>query len=245
MKQTVVTIDGMPGGTAEPEPKKTVVATQKAIDELALNSGTWRIDGVPGLYVRSRAQSKSFFLQRRVHGALVKRTIGEMTLKAARAAAMKEWTQLKPKPAGGRATFEQAFTSYLAEKDLGAKTREIYQYNYDRYLSDWKGRALEDIGGDRPGVRALFYSLASRHGRATGSQTIRMSSAVYRYARKADLELPESPTIAVDLPAIKSRDWALSAEELKAWWESSKVDDQGNETTRGVKALGPIKRTGC
>jgi integrase len=249
MNQTVVAIDRMaggtdemPGGTAEAEPKKTVAANQKAVDELPLNSGTWRIDGVPGLYVRCRAQSKSFFLQRRVHGVLVKQTIGEMSLKAARGAAMKEWTRLKPTPASGRTTFEQAFNAYVAEKDLGAKTREIYQYNLDHYLPDWKARALEDIGRDRAGVRALFYSLAKKHGKATGAQVIRTFSAVYRYARKADLELPESPTVAVDLPEIRARDWALSPDELKAWWETSKVDEHGNQTTRGVKALGPIKR---
>ena len=43
----------------EPEPK-TVSASQQAVDSLPLDSGTWRVEGVPGLYVRARKQSKSF-----------------------------------------------------------------------------------------------------------------------------------------------------------------------------------------
>jgi hypothetical protein len=42
-----------------PTESKMVEANQKAVDALPLNSGTWRVDGVPGLYLRCRAQSKS------------------------------------------------------------------------------------------------------------------------------------------------------------------------------------------
>jgi hypothetical protein len=57
--------------SAKPARTKAVEANQKAIDELALGSGTWRVEGVRGLYVRCRAQAKSFFLQRRVDGYLM------------------------------------------------------------------------------------------------------------------------------------------------------------------------------
>ena len=239
MKQRVVTIR-----QAVSEPKsKSVAATQKAVDGLPLDSGTWRVEGIPGLYVRARKETKSYMVQRRVKGALVKRTLGEMTLKAARAGAMREWTRLKPRPAGGRLTFGGAFEEFLAQRELSARTVEIYRYNAERYLSDWKARALEDIGKDRAAVRALYHQLRQKHGKATGSQVLRMFAAVYRYARRADGDLPESPTAAVDLPAIKSRDWALSAEELKAWWQSTKSDEAGNETPCGVSTLGAIKRT--
>ena len=221
MKQTIIPIDRKAGGAAAPEPVKTLAANQKSIDGLPLASGTWRIEGVPGLYVRARAKTRSFFVQRRVRGALVMRTLGETTLKAARAEAMKQWARLKPKPAGGRKTFEEAFNEYLEQKDLTPKTREIYQYNLGRYLSDWKARALEDIGNDRAGARALFYGISRRYGKASARQTIQILSAIYRYARKVNLDLPESPTVAVELPTLKSRDWALSADQLRAWWAAA------------------------
>ncbi len=238
MKQRVVAIS-----TARRRAKsKAVAASQAALEALPLNSGTWAVRGISGLYVRCRARAKSFYIQRRIRGALVKKTLGEMTLKAARTAAMREWARMKPRPAGGRVTFAEAFTEFLAQKELSPRTREIYRYNCARYLDDWKGRALEDIGKDRAGVRALYHRLRQKHGKATASQTIRMFAAVYRYARRADGDLPESPTCAVDLPTTKARDWALSPEKLKVWWQSTEVDDEGNEIARGVKALGPIKR---
>jgi len=232
MRQKVLTMQPRPAvpPVSPAVARKLVPANQQAIDALPLNSGTWRVQGVPGLYVRCRATSKSFLLQRRVRGMLVKRTLGPMPLKAARAEALKLWHQLRPTPTGGKKTLEQALAEYFEQRPLSAKTRAIYQYNAERYLSDWKARPLEQIGQDRAGVRALYHRLVERHGLATASQVIRMLSAVYRYARKVDPELPECPTVAVTLAPIKPRDWALSEEELRAWWQA-------------VQRLNPIKRT--
>jgi hypothetical protein len=55
---------------------KVVAANQKAIDALPLNSGTWRVEGGRGLYVRCRATTKSFAVERRVKGLLIKETLG-------------------------------------------------------------------------------------------------------------------------------------------------------------------------
>jgi len=232
MRQKVLTMQPRPAvpPVSPAAARKLVPANQQAIDALPLNSGTWRVQGVPGLYVRCRATSKSFLLQRRVRGVLVKRTLGPMPLKAARTEALKLWHQLRPTPTGGKKTLEQALAEYFEQRPLSAKTRAIYQYNAERYLSDWKARPLEQIGQDRAGVRALYHRLVERHGLATASQVIRMLSAVYRYARKVDPELPECPTVAVTLAPIKPRDWALSEEELRAWWQA-------------VQRLNPIKRT--
>jgi len=225
MKQPVVTIR-----RAAPEPpSKMVAANQKAIDGLFLNSGTWRVDGVPGLYVRSRKETKSFIVQRRVKGALVKRTLGELPLKAARNEAAREWLRMRPRPAGARLTFGGAFEEYMQQRDLAPKTQHIYRYNLEHYLSGWKDRALEDIGSDRAGVRTLYHALVTKHGRATAAQVVRLVSGVYRHARKVDINLPESPTIAVTLPAIKPRDWGMSPEDLVEWW-------------RAVTTLGAVKR---
>ena len=68
---------------------KLVGANQKAIDALPFDSGTWRVEGVTGLFLRCRAQTKSFYIQRRVQGTLVKETLGELPMKRAREKAMK------------------------------------------------------------------------------------------------------------------------------------------------------------
>lgn len=141
--------------TAGAEPSKAVEANQKAIDALPFDSGTWRVDGVPGLYLRCRAKTKSFYLQRRVHGHLVKETLGAIRVKRAKATAMDAWGKVKPKPAGEAVTLAAALDMYFQDKQLAEKTRENYRYNAERYLSKWTGRTLQDIGNDRAGVRAL------------------------------------------------------------------------------------------
>jgi integrase len=85
------------------------------------------------------------------------------------------------------------------------------------------------VGNDRQGVRLLCHYLIKQRGKASASQAMRTLSAVYRYARRANPDLPECPTVAVDLPTVKPRDWALSPEDLQAWWDA-------------VQALNPVKR---
>src|ERR1035438_1048104 len=90
------------------EPSKTVAANEKAIDALPFDSGTWRVEGVPGLYLRCRSKTKSFMLQRRVRGVLVKETLGPQSMKQARAAAMKTWSTMRPQTAGDAVTLAVA-----------------------------------------------------------------------------------------------------------------------------------------
>ncbi len=100
----------------------------------------WHVEGVQGLYIRCRAKSKSFFLQRRVRGQLVKETIGQLSLKHAREKATKAWSALKPKPAAHEVvTLDIAIERYLEEKPLAPKTIEN-RYNSSQYLADWKTR---------------------------------------------------------------------------------------------------------
>lgn len=240
MRQVVTRIDRK--AIATKRNTKAVAANEKSIEALPLDSGAWKVRGIPGLYLRCRATVRSFYIARRINGRLTRTVLGQMSLKEARTEAMREWGRLKPAPSSGRKTFGQAFEEFLSQKELSAKTVEIYTENLRRHLSSWTGRALEDLGKDRAGVRALYYHIAKRSGVATASQVIRMFSAVYRYARKVDSDLPESPTVAVSLPATKSREWALTPDQLKAWWSSVEADDEGKETARGVKSLGPIKR---
>ena len=154
--------------TTAAESSKTVAANQKAIDLLPLDSGTWRVAGVPGLYLRCRSKVKSFMLQRRVRGVLVKETLGPQSMKRARAAAMATWSTMKPQAAGDAVTLAMALDLYFQDKQLAEKTRFNYQYNADRYLKAWTGRSLQAIGEDRAGVRMLQREITKKHGGSRG-----------------------------------------------------------------------------
>jgi integrase len=231
--------------------RKTIAANQKAVDEVPLLSGTWNVEGVPGLYLRCRAKTKSFFLQRRVDGHLVKENLGPLPMKRARAAAMKKWTNMKPpEPAAdGVLTLGAAIDQYLAAKALAPKTLAIAKYNKKTYLPHWENRSLEDIGRDRAGVRLLQQRLTKEHRPATSNQVIRLLSAVYRWHRKVNTDLPESPMVVAEIHHIKARDWAYSDDELGAWWSAPKKDENGDVVKKdgkvvmqGVSTLGAIKR---
>jgi hypothetical protein len=72
---------------------------------------------------------KSFFLQRRVCGVLVKETLGVQSMKGARSAAMTTWAKVKPKPAKGQeVTFAVALEVNFQDKQLAEKTRFNYKY---------------------------------------------------------------------------------------------------------------------
>jgi len=218
----------MPG--AAPTGKKTVPCRQNAIDALPAGSGDWSVEGVPGLILRCGATKKTFRVQRRVNGRLVSKVLGELSAAAARRQATLLWQRLKPVPPEGKMTLEAAWRQYLDEKPLAPATRRLYSYNLEKYLADWRDRSLEQIGRDRAGVRSLYLTLCRKHGAPLASQVMRQFRAVYRYWARVNLDLPPCPTDAVDIAPVRARDWALSEDELRAWWA-------------GVQRLGRLKRT--
>jgi len=176
-----------------------------------------------------------------ISGQIVTQTLGAIPVKAARDAAMKNWSKLTPKFSGDAVTLETAFESYLTENTLAPKYVENLRYNLERYLGKWKTRSLQDIGHDRIGVRALLQHLTKAHKKATANQVKRLLSAVYNYRRKVEPDLPENPTAVFETHRIAARNWAYSPEELKAWWHDV-VEVDGKPVARGVSTLSSIKK---
>src|SRR5262249_31708671 len=103
---------------------KRCPATQKAVDALPLESGTWRIDGIVRFHVRCR-KSKSYFVQRRVDGELVREYFGFPSFKEARALAMRKWSALKPKAANGSVTLGGAIEAYIENRTMMSKMSPV------------------------------------------------------------------------------------------------------------------------
>lgn len=221
----------------EPGPKektKVVQANQKALDNLPLNSGMWRVSGCPGLYIRCRATSKSFIQQRRVDGVLVKETFGQLTMKAAKALAHDRWGSIQPAAEGDAIQLGAAVEAYIKHRTLMGKmapsTAGLAKYNLEHYLDAWKHRTLDAIGRDRPGIAALHTRLTDKHGKAKCNQIVRLLAAVYRWHRDRFHEaLPEWPRKLCEIHTIAPRDWALGPAELQEWW-------------RAVSTLSPVKK---
>lgn len=231
----------------KPEPKektKLVAANQKAMDALPLNSGTWRVDGISGLYIRCRAISKSFIQQRRVDGVLVKEVLGQLTMKRAKELAMERWGGIKPAAPDEEIQLGAAVEAYVRHRvtmnRMAASTAELAKYNLEHYLDGWKHRTLDEIGHDRAGIAALHQRLSAK--RAKCNQVIRLLAAVYRWHRdRINTDLPEWPRKVAEIHDIPARDWAYSETELKAWWYAT-VKAKAGIIEQGVSTLGPIKR---
>lgn len=209
-----------PGGRRE---RKVVSATQRAIDALPPRSGFWRVEGIPGLYVESLAKTKSFVLQRKVKGKLVKVRLGAIPLREAKRRALELWNKLQPKPLYvGEITLEQAVEDYLRERPLSEATLDCYRYAYERFLAPWAKRSLFELAQARLEVRRLISDVAEHHSPALANHVLRLLSAVYRWWRKVDPELPEAPTTAVSAYRLRSRDWALDGVALREWWSRVK-----------------------
>jgi len=215
-------------GLAQPT-RKTIPCRQAEVGAVPLGSGDWTIADVPGLVLRAGTVKKTWRVQRRVNGRLVTKVLGELTAAAARRQASLIWQRLKPPAPDGKITLGEAWQKYLEEKPLAPGTRRLYEYTRGKYLEEWQGRSLEQIGQDRAGMRGLYLMLARKHGKALASLVLRQFRAVYNYQRRVNPELPECPTIAVDIAPVKPRSWALSDEELRAWWA-------------GVQRLRPLKQ---
>jgi integrase len=221
--------------TAKKRRKQPVEATQKAIEALPLNSGSWKVAGIKGLFVRCRAQSKSFYLERRVNGKIKPVTLEATTMREAKEEALKVYVEIKERPfrAPGEITFETAFKNYLAVNEGKLKPRTVKEYTkqFDRYLKAWHGYTLKFMGSDkgRVDIQQLKIQTRKKHGKAGANQAIGIISFTYNFARKTDTTLPESPTTAVELDRIERRNAAYSPEELHAWGQA-------------VSKLNPLKK---
>jgi hypothetical protein len=225
---------------------KAIEPNQKALDALPLASGDWKVKNIRGLFVRARKTSESCMLARRVGGKLHRISPGRLTMAEAKQKAVERWNEAGQTPGPDTAlTLGAAIEDYIEAKSaagkLAPKTITIMRYNTARYLSDWTGRGLPEIGATRLEIRRLQQDLTKRHGPSTSNQVVRLMSAVYRRARKVDTRLPENPMVVAEIVHIPARDWAYTPDELRGWWSHS-ANVNGKPVARGVAALGPMKR---
>jgi integrase len=215
-----------------PADKRTVEPLQSAIDALPPGSGMWTVRHVLGLRVYKGARTTTFYVVRKVRGRLAKKKLEAKTLAAARRESVKVLAELKPKPPGSQPipTLREALEDYLETKKLAVSTREGYHHVVTHYLRDWLDRKLDDLAQDRPAFRRRMSQVERSHGAATAALLIRTYRAIHNWHRRGLPELPESPTVACEMPRVRARDWALDDAALRAWWEA-------------VSQLSPLKRT--
>ncbi|MEX2490010.1 MAG: integrase family protein [Pseudomonadales bacterium] len=211
----------------------------------------YRDDQLQGFGLRVTSQgSKSYFVEKRVHGKNKRITIGrhgQITPVQARKEAQRLLGEMtlgkdplaeKRKAAVKGTTLGQAFQDYLsARKDLKPRTISDYKVCIEQSLSDWHDIALTAI--DKNMIESRHRQLGKRsHARA--NNTMRVLRAVFNYAMDKYEDgqgRPLVPFNPVDRLS-KNRGWykverrrtLLKPHELKPWYEATLKLNQ--ETTR-------------
>jgi len=196
---------------------KRIEPTQDAADAVPFGSGRWRVSGSMGLYLRSRARTKTYVVVRRVGGRLVERVLQARTMAAARREAQRVWSALRPDSSGERWTLAQALEQYLAERELRPKTIKNYRGALYRYAKDWLRRPVESVMLDRVGVRSRILHVQREHGVGAARLLYCTLSVLFRYYRRYFPAAPEPPTAVIAKPRCAPRDSALDAHALRRW----------------------------
>jgi len=193
MKLTQALVDGLP---LAPKGVKTAIITRDSV--------------LRGFYVAANGGSKSYHIQadlrrggRKVRTIRAKvGTVGQMTLRDARLAGAKLLARIKQgqelSAPGDGVTLAGAWQRYQEVgpgRVLADRTLPYYQRLLDDHLHPLMDRALRGI--DPAEMQDLHLKISTTRGPAVANQAMKIFRAIYRFARRADRTLPETPTLAV------------------------------------------------
>ena len=114
-------------------------------------------------------------------------------------------------------TLEQATALYLKSPKKRSKvTLNAYRLNIDKYLDDWKSKALKEI--TRKMVYDRHQKIGKNHGPYTANYVMKTFRAIYNRAMRQHEELPPNPIVNVDWFPEKRRQEPIPPEKLSMWY---------------------------
>ena len=213
--------------------------TKKSIDELPFGNGRqifYHDSELSGFGLRVSAKTKTYFVQKAVHGRTVRTTIGKhvvFTLEQARKEAMAHLVDMTKGINPNRVkrdkqveiiNFMQAFESRLAAKSekLSSRTISDYKMVVRLYFRDWWQRSLEDITKNM--IMQRYGDITKKHGADAATKAMRVFSATYNYARYLNAALPENPVVILSLTkswhATKRTQTVIKPNQLPVWYKA-------------------------
>jgi integrase len=204
-------------------------------------------EDMPGFGVRLRGETKTYINQTRVHGRVVKNTIGDVnkiTLESAAKIARKHFAEArlgihpganraraKAEAAEARLTLGHVSDQYLAAKEgeLSEATYEAARRYFEKHWGPLRSLPLSRI--DRRIVATRLRELISEHGRSSAARARTNLSALFRWAMGEGL-CDVNPTSGTNDPEanVTPRQCVLEDEAIGAIWDASLDDDFGNIT---------------
>ncbi len=213
--------------------------TEARVTSLPLGSGIWRDEQVKGLLVICHKTSKTYAAQGDVrrNGRFI-RTVrlkiercDRMGLREARRKAMELMAQIQSGidptagPESSAITLGDTLEKYIEARKLAPATVVGYRYHLDKYLKQWRKRAVADI--TRAEVRDLFDELKRKSGETTASLVMRTLRALVNEAQRFDDSITSNPVAAIRMPQTNKR--SVDELDLPIWREK-------------VEVLNPVRR---
>jgi len=207
------------------------------IDKLPRPQGDKRVEyfdtDLPGFGLRVTEKSKTYFVLGRVHGALVRYTIGKHGVKTpdeARKEARKVLVDMSNgvNPNTQKAqdrirgiTLKGALKEYFESKPmLRAGTKKTYECLVNEWLSDWLEKPIKEIS--KKDVSKRHLKIADERSAATANNVMRTFRAIYNHAQAvSDGALPECPTKILSYSKqwfhVGRRQTFIKEHELNKW----------------------------
>jgi integrase len=213
-------------------PSSRVALTEQRVTNLKQAGSTFYINDarMPGLSVRvTKAGTKSYVYTRKVHGKLVRKTLGKaaaLTLEAARTAAATyngeiakgvdlaaTWKAARTAAGVKATTLAIAYERFLTLKDRRASTVKDYEMLWRLYVPDsLKRKPLPDITSSD--VEKLKSEVGRKARRTANKLVVLISAIMAKSGRWAD-----NPARGVEKFEERIRTRRLNAEELARLWK--------------------------
>lgn len=199
-----------------------------------------------GLQIRISANSKTFFIQRRIDGIPERVTIGkfpDLSIENARNEAARLVGEIakgnNPKNDArslqGEMTLQMLFDDFLKHRRnkrgafLADKTKRTYQYDFDRHLGKWGKRKLSQFKDTDFGK--LHSDIGKNHP-TEANRVIALASSLFSYAKEKKLFTGDNPAHGIKKFPENKRERFIQADELPAFFEA--LAEEPNESLRDV-----------
>lgn len=218
----------------------SVKLTQRYVDSLGPSEKQimYFDQALKGFGVYTTKSAKTYFIQARVNGKEVKRTIGKaalLKLDSARNEA-KEILAMMSKGIDPEAekkrvdllglTLRQTFEQYKGSRQLKPRTIKCYDDLLKSYVTDWLDKPIGDISKEL--VAQRHKEIGMNHGENAANNLMRTFRSLYNFAYILTNEkIPSNPVLRLSQARqwykVERRRTMLKPHELKPWHDAVKL----------------------
>lgn len=217
--------------------------TKRTVDSIPLTESgrvvVWDTE-IPGFGLVVGKRTKTFVVQRDLHGKSKRVTIGRygvVTPEEAKQSAREVIVEMTRGVDPNQARRERKLVTLgdavdcheqrMRSKECSPRSIELFRTEVMRFLGDWLDSSLLDI--EPTDCRLRHQRITDENGPYVANRVMRHLRAAYRTMRREYRDLPEHPIVAVDMNKEYRRQDPIAWDDLPAWYSA-------------VQQLSPVRR---